>query len=303
MKPELNWTRLPCCCALAGCFFLSCTEPAESLEERAADYGAALIERDRVRAQEFVAAACRNSFLRQKERIYRSWEIQNIQEESEEEAVVRVAYEGYFEDLRRFMPQQESQLWRKTDGEWFLHVDPPEERIRTVLKGVYSAGEEKRWGTEQNGQVTVNSQIRIPFFNKAQLGTLTIRNGSGEPVRVAEVALEEGLFKITENPAEIPSGQKRHLKIVYLGTDELKNQKSPMTVVIEQQGKLGEYPVEILYNYLSPGLRGMLGLKADEIDSLKRTDRVNPAISVEVPAKQAAEVQEARDNLDRTRQP
>ena len=63
--------------------------------------------------------------------------------------------------------------------------------------------------------------------------------------------------------------------------------------------KLEEYPVEILYNYLSPALRGVLGLKADEIDGLKRTDIVNPAISIEVPAKQAAEVQAARDNLDR----
>ena len=137
-----------------------------------ADYGAALIERDRVRAQEFVSPASRNSFLRQKERIYRSWEVQKVQKKSDNEAIVRVAYEGYFEELRQFQLLQESQIWRKTDGEWFLQVDPPEERLRTALERVYSAEEGKQWGTEPDGQVTVNPQIRIPFFNRATVGYL-----------------------------------------------------------------------------------------------------------------------------------
>ena len=302
MKPELNWIHLACWCALTGCLFLSCSEPAEPLEERVADFWAALIERDRVRAQEFVAPASRNAFLRHRERIYRSWEIQNIQEKSDDEAIVRVGYEGYFEELRQFKAQQESQLWRKTQGEWFLHVDPPEERLTKAFKKIYSQSEDKKWSTEQNGQVTVNGQIRIPFFNQAQLGTLTIRNGTGEPLRIVRVVFDEALFEITENPGEIPSAQKGHLKIVHLGTDLLKNQKSPMTVVIEHSDELKEHPVEILYNYLSPGLRGVLGLTADQIAELKRSDRVSPGINIEVPPGQAAEVQKMRERVNQSRQ-
>ena len=303
MKPQLNWTHLTCACALAGGLLLSCSEPAEPLEKLVTDFWAALIAQDRVSAQRLVAPASRNNFLRHRARLYRSCEIQDIREKSDHEMIVRVGYEGFFEELRQYKEQHESQLWRKIDGEWFLQVDPPEKRLAAAFEKIYSQSEDEKWSTDKNGQVTVGEQIKIPFFNQAQLGTLTIRNGTGEPVRVVRVELDEALIEITEDPGQIPFAQKRHLKVVHLGTDELKNQKSPMTVVIEQRGELREHPVEILYNYLSPGLRGILRLTTDQIAGLKRSDRVSPAISIEVPPEQAAEVQKERQRVNQSRQP
>ena len=299
MKPQFNWTHLTCACALTGCLFLSCSEPPEPLEKRVADFWAARISQDRVSAQRFLAPAARNDFLRHRARLYRSWEIQDTREKSDDEMIVRVGYEGFLEDLHQYIAQQESQLWKKIDGEWFLHVDPPEKRLTEALRKVYSQSEDERWSTDKNGQVTVGEQIRIPFFNRAQLGTLTIRNGTEEPVRIVRVSLDEALFEITEEPGEIPPGRKDHLKIVHTGTDELKDQKSPMTVVIEQHGELKDHPVEILYNYLSPALRGVLKLTSDQIPELKRSDRVSPGISSELPPGQAAEVQMLRQRLNR----
>ncbi len=245
-----------------------------------AGFWTAQVGRDRVSAQEFVAPASRNAFLRHRERLYRSWEILNVRQESEREAIVRVSYEGYLEELRRYQPLSESQRWKRIDGEWYLHVDPPEERLEKAFQQAYSAGKSARWSTEKDGQVRVSRQIRIPFFNRAQLGTLTVRNGTGETVRIAGVALDETLFEITENPGEVPAGEKRHLKIVHRGPDELKDQKSPMKVLIEEDGRVQEHPVEILFNYLSPATRGVLGLTQEEIPDLKRSDKVGPAIKV-----------------------
>ena len=286
-----------------GLCLFSCGHTGHPLDDRVAAFWTALVERDRVTAQQFVAPASRNDFLRHSERLYRSWKIENVHEKSSDEAIVRVAYEGYLEELRRFQQLRESQRWKRIDGEWFLHVDSPEDGLSTAFEKIYSVEESTQWSTEKDGRVAVNKQIRIPFFNRAQLGTLTIRNGTGKPVRIARVGLDEILFEISENPGQIPAGEKRHLKIVHRGSDELKDQKSPMTVVIEHGGELTEYPVEILYNYLSPGARGILGLTPEKIPDLKRSDKVSPAIKVQVPAEQEAEIQKIRERIGQGQQP
>ena len=147
-------------------------------------------------------------------------------------------YEGFYEDVRQFKPLTEWQLWRKIDGHWFLQVDAKEKILQAVQKKLYRGD---RWSVEADGQVRIGEQIKIPFFNQAQLGTLTIRNGTREPIRIVDVKLDGALFRISESPGEIPAQQKRHLEIVHLGPDELKNQKSSLTLVIEQEGQEQEY--------------------------------------------------------------
>ena len=182
-----------------GLFFVACSQSIPSLEKRVTGFWTALGERDRVAAQNFVAPSLRNNFLRQRERRYRSWKILEIEEQSDKRSVVRIGYEGFFEQLQSYQELTESQTWEIIDGEWFLNVDPPEERLRRAIKKIYSSEETTRWETEKDGRVTVNSQIRIPFFNSAQFGTLMIRNGTEKSIRIVEVFLDENLFKISEN--------------------------------------------------------------------------------------------------------
>ena len=257
------------------------------LEDRVAGFWEALVARDRVRAQEFTTPDSRNDFLLRPERLYRSWEILSVDHRSDEEARVRMAYEGFYEDVRQFKPLTEWQLWRKIDGHWFLQVDAKEKILQAVQKKLYRGD---RWSVEADGQVRIGEQIKIPFFNQAQLGTLTIRNGTREPIRIVDVKLDGALFRISESPGEIPAQQKRHLEIVHLGPDELKNQKSSLTLVIEQEGQEQEYRSEVLYNYISPGLRGLLGLTEEQAATLTRTDKVSPNLKIEIPPDQAPEV-------------
>ena len=283
-----------------GLFFVACSQSIPSLEKRVTGFWTALVERDRVAAQNFVAPSLRNNFLRHRERRYRSWKILEIEEQSDKRFVVRIGYEGFFEQLQSYQELTESQTWEIIDGEWFLNVDPPEERLRRAIKKIYSSEETTRWETEKDGRVTVNSQIRIPFFNSAQLGTLMIRNGTEKPIRIVEVFLDENLFQISENPAEIGAGQKRQLKILYLGSDKLKNLKKTMTLVLENDGVIQKHSVEIVCNYLSPGIRGILGLTKEAIPNLKREDKVRSAIKVDVPPEQDTKIQQFQEQTNGT---
>ena len=298
MRPECYGPYLARACALTALTLLFCSGPAAPLEDRVAGFWEALVVRDRVRAQEFTTPDSRNDFLLRPERLYRSWEILSIDHPSDEEARVRIAYEGFYEDVRQFKPLSEGQLWRKIDGQWFLHVDSKEKILEDVQKKLYRGD---RWSTEAEDQVRVGEQIKIPFFNQAQLGTLTIRNGTREPLRIVRVELDGTLFRISENPGEIPAQQKHYLKIVHVGPDELKNQKSPLTLVIEQSGQEQEYRAEIFYNYISPGLRGVLGLTEEQAATLKRTDKVSPNLKIEIPPDRASETQKLGERVDQSR--
>ena len=302
MRPECYGPYLVGSCALIALSLtlLSCSGPAVPLEDRVAGFWEALVARDRVRAQEFTTPDSRNDFLLRPERLYRSWEILSIDHRSDEEAQVRIAYEGFYEDVRQFKPLREWQLWRKIDGHWFLHVDSKEKILQAVQEKLYRGD---RWSVEADGQVRVEKQVKIPFFNRAQLGSLTIRNGTEEPVRIVDVMLDETLFQVTENPGEIPAREKRPLKIAHLGPDELKNQKSTVTLEIEQEGGPREYQVEILFNYMSPGLRGILGLTEEQAAILKRTDKVSPNLKVELSPEQVAEARKMLERVDQSRQP
>ncbi len=299
MRPEYYGPTLARSCALIALTLLSCSGPAAPLEDRVAGFWEALVARDRVRAQEFTTPDSRNDFLLRPERLYRSWEILSVDHRSDEEARVRMAYEGFYEDVRQFKPLTEWQLWRKIDGYWFLQVDAKEKILQAVQKKLYRGD---RWSVEADGQVRIGEQIKIPFFNQAQLGTLTICNGTREPIRIVDVKLDGALFRISESPGEIPAQQKRHLEIVHLGPDELKNQKSSLTLVIEQEGQEQEYRSEVLYNYISPGLRGLLGLTEEQAATLTRTDKVSPNLKIEIPPDQAPEVQKMRERVNQIRQ-
>lgn len=298
--PESRWRYLARSWVLIALSLLSCSGPAAPLEDRVAGFWDALVKRDRMRAQEFVIPDSRNDFLRRPESLYRSWEILEVDRSSKEEARVRIAYEGFFEEVRQFHPLKESQLWRKMDGEWFLHMDPKEKVIERVQEKLFRGDPQT---TEVDGRVRVGKQIKIPFFNRAQRGALTIRNGTEEPIRIVGVGLDETLFRVAENPGEIPARQGRQLKIVHLGSDHQKNQKSTVALEIEQQGESREYQAEILYNYISPGLRGILGLTEEQAATLKRTDKVSPNLKVEVPTEQAAEIRQMRKRVNQSRQP
>ena len=300
--PESRWHTLAPARwgALIVLAFLSCGRPPASLEERVGGFWDALVKRDRVGAQEFVVPQSRNDFLRRPERLYRSWSLLGIERPSEEEAKAQIAYEGFFEDVRQFHPLKEWQLWKKVDGEWFLHVDPKEKVIEEALRGPLGGGRRRR---AADGKVRVSKQIRIPFFNRAQMGTLAIRNGTGEAIRIVGVSLDETLFRVVEKPDEIPAGQEHRVKIVHLGPDELKNQKASLALEIEQEGSARPYEVEILYNYISPGLRGILGLTEEKAAGLKRTDKVTPNLAVELSPEQADEAQKMRQRVERSRQP
>ncbi len=295
-----RWRFLARFWALIAVGVLSCCTPSVPLEDRVAGFWDALVERDRIAAQRFVIPDSRNDFLRRPERLYLSWKVLEIDRRSEEEAWVRIAYEGFLEELRRFQPLKELQVWRNIDGEWFLQVDPKEKVIERVQEKLFRSDPR---GTDPDGQVRVGKQVKIPFFNRAQLGSLTIRNGTEEPVRIVEVILDETLFQVSENPGVIPAREKRSLRIVHLGPDEFKNQKAALTLEIEQEGRPREYQVEILFNYISPGLRGILGLTEEQAATLKRTDKVTPKLKVELSPEQAAEAQKTRERLDRNRQP
>lgn len=292
-----HWKRVTPAAVCLGVLLLGCSRPqTQTLEERVGRFWDAQIAHDRVTAQQLVSPDSRNNFLRSPERIYRSWKIDKVTLRSEEEAAVQVSYEGFVEGIRRFHRLGETQIWKKVDGEWFLTLGPASQVLEESLKKVYTPKQ-----PQVDGRIVVGEEVKIPFFNQSQIGALTIRNGTREAVRLAEVDLDPDLFEIVEKPDVIPGPGRAQIKIRHLGPDRLKNQTSPMRVVVVCKDEAEEYMVQVHYNYISPGLRGLLGLTTQEAAELKRTDKVRPKMHVPLPEEQAERLQGLQNRIEQKR--
>lgn len=256
---------------------------------------------DKVGALQYVVPESRNPFLNRPSNTVRSWELDRIELRAPDEALVTVKVQQMLLPSAGYYPVPNREIWiRQPDG-WRIRINPPNpEQLRRAFIGGPAP---KPSGPKPGTLEVVPRQVKIHFLDRTQRGAVRIRNGLSETVHIDRIDYDKTRFELLESAGSVAAGQDLRLSFRYIGNESGKGLRNELRLLLKQggdedaRGKL--FTVPVLYNYVSPGARGLLGLTGKKLDQLKRGETVKPVVDSPVsppplPGLPSAVAQEAK---------
>ena len=247
------------------------------LEKDVTAYWNALMRRDKNAALEWVLSESRNNFILRREPLFRSWRLVEIKPASENEAKVTVSLEQMVEGAPGFYHTKVGENWVFDGQVWKVRV----KRITAEeFKKVYQGSGQKSPPQLPPILQVLPQLLKIHFLTPSQRGVMVVRNGLEVPARVVRVEYDQEKFELLEKPAVVQAGGQGKIIIKHIGEEVEKELKSQVTLVLEQGAQEQVFSIPVLYNHLSPGARGLLGLTEEKAQKLRRGDKVAPVIQI-----------------------
>ncbi|MBI4446816.1 MAG: hypothetical protein HY645_13025 [Acidobacteria bacterium] len=253
------------------------------LERAVAQYWDFLLKQNKNSALDLVTLDSRNDFILRKEPIFRSWKLLSVQMLSDREAMVQVALDRLMEGTPgHFIEFKVEEKWVLEEDQWKAKVA---EASNKPLLQLFESAQTKAQSVPPVFRINPEL-LRIHFLDTSQRGVLFLENGVDTSAVLEQVELDASKFEILESPKEIAPGESARIIIHYKGEEISKDLKSEMTLVLKQKGERKRMSVPIVYNYLSPGARGLFGLTEEQVQKLKRGDKLTPVLKPTVPPQQ-----------------
>ena len=235
---------------------------------------------DKVGALRYVAPEGRNPFLHRRTDPFRSWELDRIDLRTPGEALVTVKLEQLLLPAAVYYPVPRREVWiRQPDG-WRLRIRPPD--MGKLKRAFVDAGRTapKKQAPKPGVLEMVPKQIRIHFLDRTQRGAVRVRNGLSETVRLSRIDYDKTRFELLESGGSVAPGQDLRLLFRYIGKENEKFLRSEVRLLLKREDESRErlVTVPILYNYVSRGARGLLGLTGERLKNLKRGEAVKSVI-------------------------
>lgn len=234
---------------------------------------------DKVGALRFVGPESQNPFLNRPTNTFRSWELDRIELRPPDEALVTVKLEQMLLPSGGYYPVPTREVWiRQPDG-WRIRIRPrnPEQFKRAFI----GDRAPKLRGPKPGALEVVPRQVKIHFLDRKQRGAVQIRNGLSETVQISRIDYDKTRFELLESAGSVAAGQDLRLSFRYIGKESKKGLRNEIRLILkrEDESKARLVTVPILYNYVSPGAKGLLGLTGRKLDQLKRGETVKPVVA------------------------
>ena len=252
------------------------------LETAVRTYWDLLRKGDKAGALGYVEEEGRNLFLNRRINPFRSWTLERIEPRSPDEAVVAVKVDQLMLPAGVYYPVPVSEVWVRRPEGWRLRVRAPtREQFRRIFSGARTP---KPRGPEPGVLEVLPERVRIHFLDRSQRGRIHVRNGLAETVRISRLDYDWTRFELLESADSVAAGQEIRLVFRYIGNESEKPLKSRIRLFMERgegdDAREEVVTVPVLYNYVSRGARGLLGLTREKLGRLKRGETVNPVISL-----------------------
>ena len=252
---------------------------SSELENAVRTYWDLLLKGDKAAALQYVIEPGRNAFLNRRIERFRSWTLERTETRSPDEAVVTVKLDQMITP-GIYYPRPFNEIWVRQEDGWRVRVRAPSvEQFKKILSGAASAGPHK---LKPGVLDLIPKQVKIHFLDRNQRGAVRIRNGLSETVHLTRCDYDKTRFELLETGESIASGQELRLVFRYIGNETEKPLKSEVRLILKrgdgEEAKEKLFTVPILYNYVSPGARGLLGLTKEKLDQLKRGEPVKPVL-------------------------
>lgn len=255
----------------------SCGAP--ELEPAVRGYWDLLLKGDKAGALRYVDEPGRNAFLNRRIAPFRSWTLERIEMRSPDEAVVTVKLDQMI-TAGTYYPRPFIEIWVRQEDGWRLRVraSGPDQ-----LKAIFSAAAASTLPEPKAGVLELRPrQVRIHFLDRQQRGMVRVRNGLPETVHITRVDYDRTRFELLETGDSVASGQDLRLTFRYIGNETEKPLRSQVRIFVQygerEESKEELLEFSILYNYVSPGTRALMGLTKEKLDRLKRGEPVKPIL-------------------------
>ena len=250
------------------------------LEPAVRSYWDLLLQGDKAGALLYVDEPGRNPFLNRRIAPFRSWTLERIEMRSPDEAMVTVKLDQMI-TAGTYYPRPFSEIWVRQEDGWRLRVRAPHpDQFKAIFSGASSAKPHKPKPAVLD---LIPKQVKIHFLDRNQRGAVRIRNGLSETVHLTRCDYDKTRFELLETGESILSGQELRLVFRYIGNETEKPLKSEVRLILKQgdgdEAKEKLFTLPILYNYVSPGAKALLGLTQKKLDQLKRGETVKPVLS------------------------
>ena len=262
-----------------GLFSSPAVDP--ELEKSVRTFWDLLQKGDKVGALQYVGPESQNPFLNRPTNTFRSWELDRIELRTPDEALVTVKVEQMMLPSGGYYPVPTREVWiRQPDG-WRIRIRPrnPEQFRRAFIGDRAPKLRRPKPGTLE----VVPRQVKIHFLDRKQRGAVRIRNGLSETVHISRIDYDKTRFELLESADSVAAGQDLRLSFRYIGKESKKGLRNEIRLLLKRGGdedaKEKLFTIPVLYNFVSPGARGLLGLTGKKLDQLKRGETVKPVVS------------------------
>ena len=250
------------------------------LEKAVQTYWDLLQKGDKAGALRYVAPEGQNLFLNRRTNPFRSWELDRIEPRSPDEALVTVKVQQMLLPAGVYYPVPLREVWVRQQDGWRIRIRPPSpEQIKRALAG---GAPPRPRGPKPGTLKVLPKQVKIHFLDRTQRGTVRIRNGLSETVHVSRFDYDKTRFELLESGDSVAAGQELRLVFRYTGNESEKPLKSEFRLILKRRdgddSKEELFTVPVLYNYVSPGAKALLGLNQKKLDQLRRGETVKPVL-------------------------
>ena len=249
------------------------------LEGAVRGYWALLQKGDRVGALPYVVEAGQNAFINRQIGHFRSWVLERIEPRSPDETVVTVKLDQMLPS-GVYYPRPFSEIWVRQEDGWRVRVRAPDpDQFKKLFSG--AAGNVRQ--VPKAGVLEIlPRQLKIHFLDRTQRGTVRVRNGLSETVHLSRLDYDKTRFELLESADSVVAGQDLRLLFRYIGNESEKPLKSEFRLILKRgdddEAKEELFAVPVLYNYVSPGARALLGLNREKLKRLKRGETVKSVL-------------------------
>ena len=250
------------------------------LEKAVQTYWDLLQKGDKAGALRYVIPEGQNLFLNRRTNPFRSWELDKIEPRSRDEALVTVKAEQMLFPAGVYYPVPLREVWVRQQDGWRVRIRAPNpEQLKRALAGGTAP---RPRGPKPGALHVLPKQVKIHFLDRSQRGAVRIRNGLSETVHVSRFDYDKTRFELLESGDSVAAGQDLRLVFRYIGNESKKSLKSEFRVILKRGGgddsKEELFTVPVLYNYVSPGAKALLGLNQKKLDQLRRGETVKPVL-------------------------
>lgn len=249
------------------------------LEKAVRGYWALLQKGDRAGALPYVVEAGRNAFISRRIGPIRSWVLERIEPRSPDETVVTVKLDQMLPS-GVYYPRPFSEIWVRQEDGWRVRVRAPDpDQFKKLFSGaVRNARQEPKAGVLE----ILPRQVKIHFLDRTQRGAARVRNGLPETVHISRLDYDRTRFELLETGDSVAAGQDLRLVFRYIGKENEKPLKSEFRLIVKRgdgdESKEELFTIPVLYNYVSPGARALLGLSREKLKRLKRGETVKSVL-------------------------
>lgn len=260
-------------------FAVSVADP--ELENAVRTYWNLLQRGDKAGALRFVVVEGQNLFINRRTNPFRSWTLERIEPRSPDEALVTVKVEQLVLPAGVYYPMSVGEVWIRQQDGWRVRIRAPTpQQINRIFSG---GAKKKSWVPTPGVLEVLPRRVVIHFLDRSQRGSIWIRNGLPETVRLIRCDYDKTRFELLETGDSVATGKDLRLIFRYIGNETKKPLKSHFRIVLKHgegdESKEKLFAVPIIYNYVSSGARSLLGLTKEKLDRLKRGEPVKPVLS------------------------